>query len=192
MLDPLQILDSYDASRATSQFKDCLYLYPDPMKKNEPDPVVNYNDKYHIMTLDEYIHRSENPNTFPMKSKDDSDFGMDYEEDLKAYSKSITFDDSQEFLTSNNDEDKFGIILFIKIEPYNESGLWYLDPLPFENELFEICTVGNLKKLRTIVFKDIDINIRSKRGNTPLMCAVCNGYSDLVRFLLHCNADPNV
>lgn len=65
--------------------------------------------------------------------------------------------------------------------------------MPFENELFEACTVGNINLIRNMVLNNADINIKSERGgNTPLMYATGNGYRDIVRFLMHCGANPNV
>lgn len=44
-----------------------------------------------------------------------------------------------------------------------------------------------------MVLNNADINIKSERGgNTPLMYATGNGYRDIVRFLMHCGANPNV
>ena len=52
------------------------------------------------------------------------------------------------------------------------------------NAFDHACAAGNVKKITTFLNKGVCINVRNKRGSTPLMYAALNGQVDAVRFLL--------
>lgn len=105
-----------------------MLLFPNPLKPYIETAPITYEDKYHIMTLDEYIHRTENSQCFPAYIDPDDNFEdytnkkpkrptsgrrtnknyskNDYSEDLED--ESLSFDQSQEMSIhlSTVDEDE--------------------------------------------------------------------------------------
>ena len=52
------------------------------------------------------------------------------------------------------------------------------------NALHHACDAGNVKMITRFLNKGVSINVRSKDGDTPLMCAALHGQVNAANFLL--------
>jgi len=60
-----------------------------------------------------------------------------------------------------------------------------------QEELVEACTSGDLAKVQQFVKAGARVNETNGEGQSPLLCAIFSGKSDVVAFLLQKGADPN-
>jgi uncharacterized protein len=51
---------------------------------------------------------------------------------------------------------------------------------------------GNLEIVKELIDKGVDLNVRNKKGKTPLILAAWNGYIEISKLLIENNADLNV
>jgi len=63
--------------------------------------------------------------------------------------------------------------------------------LDINHEFFTIDS-GNLEKLKEIILKGVDVNIRNDNGHTRLWLAAIKGETSLLELLLKHGADPNI
>ncbi|MDD5089329.1 MAG: ankyrin repeat domain-containing protein [Candidatus Wallbacteria bacterium] len=59
---------------------------------------------------------------------------------------------------------------------------------PLEQELREAVRSRNIPRIRELVVAGADINASDSSGKTPILIAIDNGYSDIVRYLLKVGA----
>lgn len=62
-------------------------------------------------------------------------------------------------------------------------------PVPQEAEMLEMAGKGNNARVKELLDKGIDVNVRGKDGNTPIMEAAYAGHFDTVKLLLDHGAD---
>jgi len=85
-------------------------------------------------------------------------------------------------------------ILFLVVTIYKNCKPIYISPKMgqrLSTEIFEATESGNVEKLKVILGKIRNVDVRNQGGDTPLMVASSKGDKAMVRLLLQNNADPN-
>jgi len=62
----------------------------------------------------------------------------------------------------------------------------------YSEELLNSVKKGELSKVRDLIKRGANVNIKDKDGKTPLHIAVENNYEDIVKVLIQNNADVNI